>query len=33
MLLDIMNGTTIDVKEIVLQPKLIVRQSVSSPKT
>jgi DNA-binding LacI/PurR family transcriptional regulator len=33
MLLDILIGTTIDVKEIVLQPKLIVRQSVSSPKT
>jgi LacI family transcriptional regulator len=31
MLLDILIGTTIDVKEIVLQPKLIVRQSVTSP--
>lgn len=31
MLLDILIGTTIDVKEIVLQPKLIVRQSVAQP--
>jgi hypothetical protein len=31
MLLDILIGTTIDVKEIVLQPKLIVRQSVTPP--